>query len=190
MNPKSNTRIMPQIVLDPTLLCEPEYFEFEKSKPYIAVYLFYDSMDKKLVNEIISFAHAHDLLLISAGQYISWCDFSVHSKNGNPFYIFKNALYVITNTFHGTAYAINYKTKFVSYAKGKKKIEELLQEFELENRIAENVGDLENILKRDINYEVVSKNLARLRKESMLYLSNSFDKARSSFREGGLAGAK
>jgi hypothetical protein len=73
--------------------------------------------------------------IVSAGQFINWCDKCVHSRKGNPFFIFKNASYVFTNTFHGTAFAINYETQFVSFCKAKPKITNMLMQFGLQDRI-------------------------------------------------------
>ena len=163
----------PFLAVDPTLLNTPELIDSDITKPYIAVYLFYGSLSNDEVSEIKKFAKSAGMPLISAGQYISWCDRSVHSINGTPFYVFENARFVITNTFHGTAYAINYNTQFAVYAKGKPKIEDLLKQFELTDRIVTISSDLHNILDTNINYERINLLLHTSRSESMGYIQSS-----------------
>ena len=166
----------PQIVLDPTLLYPPEQFDFGYKKPYIAVYLFYGSLKTEEITEIKNFAKKKNMALISAGQYISWCDLSVHSRNGNPFFIFKNAEYVITNTFHGAAYAINYNTRFAAIVKGKTKVEELLEQFGLANRIVSDVSEFEKLMETEIDYETVNKLLNSYRSQSFDYINDSIQR--------------
>lgn len=163
----------PRIVLDPTLLYPPEQYHFDYKKPYIAVYLFYGSLKTEEITEIKNFAKKKNMALISAGQYISWCDLSVHSQNGDPFFIFKNAEYVITNTFHGTAYAINYNTRFTAIVKGKTKVEELLEQFGLSNRIVSDASEFEKIMEAEINYETVNELLNLYRSQSFEYINES-----------------
>ena len=168
----------PKIVLDPTLLFPVTTWTNEatcfKDKRYIAVYLFYGSLSTEEINAIIGFAKKKHMPLVSAGQYISWCDYSVHSKNGDPFWIFKSASFVITNTFHGVAFAINHSTQFVALVKGKTKVEGLLEMFELSNRIANNPTDISIILDTSIDYYNINHTLIRYRKMSRQYLLDSF----------------
>lgn len=159
------------IVLDPTLLYPPENTEnFTFNKPYIAVYLFYGGISKEDQLAIIDFAKRRNLALVSAGQYIYWCNASIHSKKGNPFYIYQNADFVITNTFHGTAYAINYHKKFVSFSKDKNKILGLLESFELLDRVVLQPKLLEVQLERDINFEKVDELLRIYRRKSLAFI--------------------
>lgn len=166
----------PSVVLDPTLLYPPEDYDFDYEKPYIAVYLFYGALKDEEINEIKNFAKKKNMPLISAGQYISWCDLSVHSHNGDPFYIYKNAQYVITNTFHGTAYAINHNSRFVALVKGKTKVEEMLKQFGLSNRILSDIAELDNIIEMEIDYKNVNEKLNNWRYKSLNYIEKSIHK--------------
>lgn len=170
----------PAVVLDPTLLYPPEEHDFDYGKPYIAVYLFYGALKNHEIEEIKKFAKEKNMPLISAGQYISWCDLSVHSHNGDPFYIYKNAQYVITNTFHGTAYAINHNTRFVALVKGKTKVEEMLKQFGLSNRILSDISELNNVMETQIDYNTVNEKLNNWRDKSLKYIDESIKKYESS----------
>lgn len=169
----SNKKI--EIVLDPTLLKSPKTVEFHYKKPYIAIYLFYGTLTKDEKNEIVDFARKRNLDLVSAGQYISWCDHCTHSHNGDPFYIYKGAEYVITNTFHGTAYAINYNAKFVALVRAKTKVIDMLKQFELFDRIAQRPEDIEKILNNNINYSRVNQILQRNRTISEKFIKDAME---------------
>lgn len=164
-----------ELVIDPTLLMEPEHVDSIPTVPYIAVYVFEGSLMSDEKNEIIAFAREKKLKLISAGQYLPWCDASIHSVNGNPFFIFEHAEYVITNTFHGTAYAINYRTQFVSLGKRKPKIVSMLYQFDFGDRLVVNEGDLNKILSNKIDYSLYENKIISLRKSSLKYIEDSFN---------------
>lgn len=161
------------IVLDPTLLSEPEHYCYQTKKPYIAVYLFEGTLEKSEKEAVIKFAKQKNLEIVSAGQYLSWCDRSVHSINGNPFYIFENAEYVITNTFHGTAYAINYRTQFISFGSRKPKILSMMQQLDMEERVVSDPATIESVLEKKIDYTHLEKGLIELRKASLEYIEQS-----------------
>lgn len=164
---------MPELVLDPTMLAEPEKIDFDFNEPYIAVYVFGETLKKDDIQAIKKFSEQTKMPLISAGQYISWCDLSVHSREGNPFYIFEKAAFVITNTFHGTAYAINYNCQFAAFAEGKKKIIELLDQFGLINRCVDTFSTLEYLYNKEINYTLTNDILRKLRIDSTQYIEES-----------------
>ena len=162
----------PPVVLDPTLLCDPQPLRPKKLRPYIAVYFFYERLKKEEVAAIREFADRNGYLLVSAGQYISWCDRSIHSIKGNPFYIFENAAFVITNTFHGTAYSINYRKQFASFANSNKVLS-LLEEFGLQNRAVTEDRSLESILRQRIDLSDLEEKLSEKREFSREYLNRS-----------------
>jgi hypothetical protein len=163
-----------EVVLDPTLLYKPEAVEFRYPKPYIAVYLFEGSLDEEDKRTIIQFARSRNLDLVSAGQYINWCDYRVHSVHGNPFFIYENAQYVITNTFHGTAYAINYNVTFAAFVKKKTKVVDMLNQLRLEDRIVHKPADLETILSNPIDYCGINLLLEIKREESLNFIKSAF----------------
>lgn len=164
-----------ELVLDPTLLWDAEPYGFRHGKPYIAVYLFEGSLQEDERKAIIEFARGNSLDLVSAGQYINWCDRCVHSINGNPFYIFENAKYVVTNTFHGTAYAINYRRQFVAYASRKPKVVAMLTQFGLENRIVSGSKDIKALLGTEIEYNAVYRRILESRENSLKYIRDAVE---------------
>ena len=89
--------------------------------------------------------------------------------------LIKNADYVITNSFHGTAFSINFNKKFFtellpSFEKTNSRLESILDLFGLRERQIIN-GKNNNML-AEINYEPVNKILDDKRKESLEILKN------------------
>lgn len=89
--------------------------------------------------------------------------------------LIKNADYVVTNSFHGTAFSINFNKKFFtellpSFEKTNSRLESILDLFGLRERQIIN-GKNDNML-AEINYEPVNKILNDKRKESLEILKN------------------
>lgn len=162
------------VVLDPTLLFDAPKVPFEYHKKYIAVYAFDNQLTNSNVEDIMKFSLDHDFDLIGAGRVIPWCKMFTTSIDGNPFYIYSNASYVICSTFHGTAYAINYHKNFAVFSNGNTKIDELLAEFHLEDRIVSKDNTLENILKKKIDYNNIDMILEKKRNCSLSFVKNAF----------------
>lgn len=99
----------------------------------------------------------HNLRCVTPGQFL---------------FLIKNASYVVTNSFHGTALSINFNKKFTSEISREKKnanarINELLYSLNLESRLKQNkISDIED----DIDYETVNKKLVELREYSIGFL--------------------
>ncbi|MBD5097513.1 MAG: polysaccharide pyruvyl transferase family protein [Lachnospiraceae bacterium] len=162
------------VVLDPTLLNNPIVKkEYSIGQPYIALYLFYGKLTAEEKKSIIKFARKKNMPLVSGGQYINWCDYNVHSYCGDPFYIYKNADYVITNTFHGTAYAINYNKRFVTFGRGNSKIVDLLFQFQLEDCMSKGPEYLTQQLEKNIDYNKVNDLLQKNRIQSRQFIRNA-----------------
>lgn len=158
-----------ELVLDPTFLFSKDmYHSLEKEcyeKDYILIYGYENRFNQKSINQIKEFAQVRKLRLISVGNYFDWCDKNIPA---NPFeflsYV-KNALYVITNTFHGTIFSIIYNKKFVTYCGKELKINDVLKQFKLESRNVDNSSTLKQVIEDEIDYESVN-NLIKIYKDN------------------------
>ena len=167
------------IVLDPTLLYDPPMQYYRRRKEYIAVYIYDHGIPSEYQKAIIEFAHSHDLELISSGSMVSWCDKNVTAKNGSPFYIYGNARYVLTNTFHGTAFAINYRKNFISITGDNPKIDCLLAQFDLVDRKWDSPEQLAYLLSRDVDVNNINRRLSELRRTSFEYIDSVIQEIKS-----------
>ncbi len=161
-----------QRVLDPTLLLSKDkYNELIKGQSvrrgdFLLAYLL-DKTDEQvaIINQIakerdleIVAISAHDDVTISVEQWLG---------------LFRDASYVVTDSFHGTVFSIIYNHDFISFANEKRGIdrfESLLTSFGLQNRIwGKGVEANPNA---HIDWIEVEARLLKEKKESMRFLSN------------------
>ena len=147
------------LVLDPTFLYDFEHEVIYKvEKDYLLIYC--AGIDSGYVKYIKEFAKEKNLQIISIGYKNKFADKNIIAVD--PFLwigYFKNAKYVITNTFHGTVFSIKYNKKFISILKEDKqnKIKFLLDEFKLSHMICSEYNNISNIFNESINYIEVNK---------------------------------
>lgn len=168
------------VTLDPSLLLDSDAWSNIASprgfkKDYILLYL----MD---VNDsIINFAK--QLNQVTGLDIVFISDEVIHRKKGIKYKsfigpkewisLFLNARYIVTNSFHGVAFSINFnKDFFVELlpppASVNSRLENIINLFNLEDRMIIN-GENKNINK-SIDYNVVNEILKTERKKSLDYL--------------------
>lgn len=86
--------------------------------------------------------------------------------------------FIITNSFHGTAFSINFNKNFIvlpTYIKTNSRISSLLEMAELQDHMFQDIQDAEKskIWQRNINYKDVNKRLDKAREISLTFLRNS-----------------
>ena len=167
-------------VLDPTFLYDFRNEEKEISSTYLNNYIliYCTFLDKNDIDNIKDYAKNTKMKLISIGYKNYFADESV--INLDPFEwisYFKNANYIVTNTFHGTVFSIKYNKKFISIPKNdkKNKIISLLDQFKLKDRACTDKYDLTNILKKEINYDEVNSLIDKQKRISLNFLINSIE---------------
>mgnify|MGYP003385755990 CR=1 FL=1 len=94
---------------------------------------------------------------------------------------FKRAAFVVTNSFHGTAFSINFEKQFLFYPHGQRTLnqrqETLLKAVNLENRNTEVVGSFDSIESLEsIDYTVVTPKLSSIVETSRDFLLQSLGK--------------
>ena len=159
-------------VLDPTLLLIAEDYitlctNMEKQKPFIFAYILAESEAK--LSEIKRFAELKKLpyLKISAGPNVKEGD-SVERWLS----YFRDAAYVITDSFHGVAFSINFGKDFFVFdnqERGNSRIDSLLGKLDLKSRV---VVDSISML-GPIDWEYVNHILKIERVHSKMWLKNA-----------------
>lgn len=172
------------IVCDPVILYgytdEIEQAEREIKDNYLLIYAYDNNMNNPQETEkIISFARKRNLKIVSAGFYHKWCDKCV---DGDPIKIlgyFKYAEYVITDTFHGSVMSLITNSDFAAKIRGNKnKLYDLLDRFNLSDRIIENFDTLNCVFENKIKYDDINKYILNFRNKSMLYLKDCLSDAK------------
>ena len=120
------------------------------------------------------------LPVYSIGFYHKWCDKNI---NASPFELlgwFKNAEYIITDTFHGTVLSLITHSQFATKLRGNgNKLCNLLSEYDLEKRIFTTADECLSILSDDVDYEAVEKKMSDYRKESDTYITEILNSERA-----------
>lgn len=171
------------VVLDPTLLFDMKEWrnffsnraKYEKSK-YILIYCMEPSSSIINVAKKISNDTGLKIIMINPFTELFQIDTSVMVAGPEDFIsLFLNAEYVITNSFHGTVFSINFGKKFfveyLSYTNYdvNSRIEHILDLFDLKDRLI--IEGNNNDLYKNIDYEKVNNILKYEREKSINYLT-------------------
>lgn len=129
--------------LDPTLLLTDKDYNtlckhIPKSEPFVFAYIL--DMDERKVAEIKSFAQAKGL-----PYFIKSADNDVKDTDSIELWLsyFRDAAFVVTDSFHGTAFSINYNKDFFVFEnrnRGNSRFESLLSLFDLNHRMVEKIN--------------------------------------------------
>jgi len=88
--------------------------------------------------------------------------------------LFRDAAFVVTNSFHGTAFSVNFQKEFYSYVRPdlpvEGRVESLLKTLGLTQRIFSDYDRIPDVGEQPIAYEAPMEALERVRAFSMKYL--------------------
>ena len=159
-------------VLDPTLLLTVNDYnelckDIEPREPFVFAYIL--DMTEKKVAEIKAFADVKGL-----PYFIKSADADVSDTDSIELWLsyFRDAAYVITDSFHGTAFSINYNKDFFVFLneqRGNSRFDSLLNMFSLKDRIVTSV----NPEKSSINWIEVNQLLDSERERCEKWLNKS-----------------
>lgn len=148
-------------VVDPTLLQSVDFYheiavEPTEREPYILLYSYGKFLTKEMRQQIVAFSKEMNLKLVSVLEHFPWCD---ENPALSPFEVlgyFKNAAYVITDTFHGSIFSMIYNKQFVVMSRNSNKIADLLESFGVSDRIMQASETIANQMKEAIDYQSVN----------------------------------
>lgn len=172
--------INPEIHLDPVLVgnVENDAIEKEKIDNYIAVYGYINRFTDEESKAICKFAREKNLKLVSLYGYQSFCDQNIACRPDEILSYFKNAEYVITDTFHGTIFSIITRRQFAVFvrssgslvASNQEKLSDLLIRVQLETQQVTCLKNLSSVLQQSIDYVKIDEILSQQRKKTIEYL--------------------
>lgn len=164
-----------QVVLDPTLLVTPSFWNrFVGKRPleekYVLVYQArgMSRITRNIANHIANQLGA--LVVTVSGQTYSRSKWMLHTESPLDFVNwFRYADCVVSSSFHGTAFSIIFNKPFYSVRSGRGDTREnsLLRRFDLRDRLI----DMDSLpIFREIDYKYVNDRLEKYRKESLCFL--------------------
>lgn len=179
------TKLEPTLVIDPTLI-----YDFSKELPsmpvvlgsYLLLYAYGGRMDtKEEINIVKSFAKKYQLRIISAGAYHSWCDENIVVGPFELLRVFKDALFVVTDTFHGSIFSMKFRKQFATFVRenhklgsNSNKVTYLLGQFGLSSRMINQISMFEDVLLAPVPYDVFESKLELFCKTSYGFLEATF----------------
>lgn len=166
--------------IDPVLLYDFKD-EIPESIPhtgtdYMIIYTYTNRLKDKIeVGAIKKYARIHNLKIIAIADYFDWVDEIV---TPNPFEVMayiRDAKCIVTDTFHGSVMSIKFNKRFATIVRGSNhnKLSGLLRQFNLDDRIVEDIATLDQILDTPIDYKTVNKMISAEKDLSKEYLSIS-----------------
>ena len=130
--------------------------------------------DPAEVDMIKTFAKKHGLKIVAPGFYHSWCDEMVNAGPIEILRYFKNADFIVTDTFHGSVMSLITNRNFAVITRNNKnKLVNLLDEYGQVGRILSEDVTLDSLYEHPIDYTTVNAEMDKRRKESLEYLSLS-----------------
>lgn len=176
-------------VLDPTLLLSrEEWASFESltypQEPYILQYFLGDVKESRDFTTTLSKKTGYPIVCLphSYIDMASDCNKKFDVDPADFLSLIKNAAFICTDSFHGTAFSINYQKNFFSFTKRREneltsdnsRLHDILNRLDLSDRL---INDYKLPDKRlEIDYTKVNEELEALRKESMNYLQTVLSK--------------
>lgn len=169
------TKIPVYKVIDPTLLLssqdyEPIIKEPDINRPYLLLYSRRDNPNMQACAEQLAKNNGWEIVEISlnarnADRHIMRYDAGVEEFLG----LVKNAEMVITNSFHGMIFAVQFKRPFYIFSRNlcNTKISEILELFDINNRLITEEVPTNN---KDIDYDYVHNRIRAARESSLLVL--------------------
>lgn len=173
-------------LLDPTLLISKEEWGNYMSPRivkgrYVLLYLPYNIINKQIIIESAKkLAHDMDLKIVSFSWTIkneSYADKTIKFANPGDFLsLFYYADYVITNSFHGTAFSINLNKQFYVFQPSEfsTRIDSILNLTHLKNRLLINVLGDDNLTL--VEYDDVNAILESERNRCMDFLKTALQR--------------
>lgn len=169
----------PQVCLDPTLLLTKEEWEEISKKRKYKKYVFVYSMDdsEKIIQKAKEIAKAKKLKILAIGLRKKYKGIkNIYDASPQEWIgLIENADTIVTNSFHGTVFSINFNKNFY--------LEYLPEGWEVNSRL-ENIVDLFEIKSRLLNesesdvaidYDVINGRLKAEREKSLVYLRKICD---------------
>lgn len=179
----------PELVLDPTLLLRREDYEkllvgnrsALKKDGYLMTYVLDKDPIKEDIIEKVSKSTGLPQITVMVENYFSEVGSSglnscIYPPVEDWIQGFKDADYVVTDSFHGTVISIIFHKPFVAIVnkkRGADRFTSLLSQLHLENRLVDNAEEALALLNSKIDYEAVDAVLDKKRQDSINFLKKA-----------------
>ena len=168
---------IPETNLDPVLIYD---FDDKKSvdiniKDYIILYAYPGRLNRQEEKYIKKFAKKHNKKILSLGSYQRIADEIIIVHPLEIFSYFEKADFVITDTFHGSIFAIKTKTNFCTIIRksNSNKLTDLLKKLSLEDRMVNDLEDIERLFNIQTDFNKTNSILKEEQKKAIDFLKKN-----------------
>ncbi len=169
-------------VLDPTLLLtKQEWLEFlgnhkKEKEPFIFVYNL--NRNAHVKNFALKLAEQKGLKIINFSDtldFMSGAENRIHNTVFDFLYYLSDAEYIVTDSFHGTAFSVNLGKQFISFAAPRfnSRLLSILELFGLEDRFLTEFDGTVDAIYKDIDKEKVQNKLSVERERCINFLKQN-----------------
>lgn len=150
----------------------------EMPNRYCVIYSYYNRIHTKdEIKQILNFCRKNKLEPVAIGAPQFWCKKYIPCTPFECLKIFKEADFVVTDTFHGTIFATKYTDKFAVMVResNKNKLEDLTKRLEIEEHIVNSFEELDENYIKQKNKNRVDEILEEERKKTFKYLRKNLE---------------
>jgi hypothetical protein len=178
-------------VLDPTLLADPKLWnkcinDTKLKTPYLLLYKVPVNDELYNVTNIIARQLHLPVVYVHYHSYSNFDDSDKpkkygfkNKKTGGPsefITLIKNAKFIVTNSFHGTAFSIIFNKNFVAVpGAGGTRITGLLNMLHLSDRVVTNHNQVTENFNFEMNYKTANEILSKEKEKSLNFLKNALE---------------
>ena len=177
----------PEIVCDPTLLFERDYYEKmiagespSVKEPYIFLYLF-EPLAEATRASLFDFAKREGLRVVDGRPQIYGSPGKVALAKSSPRAFLRgiaSSRYVVTDSFHGAVFSTRFEKPFVSVERGKNKVLDYLTRVGGLSRLVADDAGLAEKLASPPDYASISASIAAFSQSSRDFLRRAVESAR------------
>ncbi len=177
----SNMGIDTPIVLDPTFLYDGFEVEIDKcikNRPYLLSYILGKTVDEYYFSEMAKFAHDNGMLFIALANTTPLADFCKKNMRHSQWHgYFRNAAYVVTNSYHGVIFSIKNHKPFLVIDNCQKgnKINDILHELGIGGRIWNKENSRIECIMNGYDDNFLDDRIHKLKTESISYIKNAIN---------------
>ncbi len=148
------------------------------NEKFIIVYAYSNRITSDESSYIKEYAKRNNLKVYAIGGAQRCADRFIDCSPFEVLAYFKNAKYIITDTFHGSIFSIINHKSFVTLVRksignkygNEEKLTDLLNRLSLSDRIIYDIKDMDNILQKNIDYKDIEDIIAKYRENAIEYL--------------------
>lgn len=173
------SNIEPENHLDPVLIYDfkNDVIDNVNIKDYIIVYSYPFNLSDEESRLIKEFAKRHNKKILSLGSTPQTCtDIFIPAHPFEVLPYFEKADFVITNTFHGTIFALKTHTPFATAIRenfNNEKLSDLLNRLHISDRKISSYSELEDMYSKSIDFSKFNDIIEKEKIRSIEYLKNN-----------------